>query len=299
MKIIPASLLSHYQSGNTSVAFALLLQRADGSLFGFTSASQPLILDISPWGSASWGLAGETEFTFSSSQGLDASTIVSTAGFSVDNLVLTTLDDGTLFDRKEILAGRWRGTRFRLFRYRWDVVTTIADDVETLVRGTLGEFDLGETQIGVELRGLKQGLQQSIGIVSQPTCRARFASQGPGQCNIDPAPYTFNLTVTGVTDDKTFTASAATQDPDFFGYGVVTWLTGFNAGVSMQVGSFGSGVFTLSLPSVFDIQVGDTFTALAGCRGRRDEDCFTKFNNVVNMQAEPDRPTQDRVLSGI
>ncbi|MEF3395733.1 DUF2163 domain-containing protein, partial [Campylobacter jejuni] len=76
--------------------------------------------------------------------GLDVSSIVTTAGFAVDNLELTTLDDGTLFDRDDVMAGRWRNAAFRVFRYRWDVATTIANDVETMMRGTFGEITLGE-----------------------------------------------------------------------------------------------------------------------------------------------------------
>lgn len=298
-KVIPAALQAHYDTGNTCLAVALLIQRADGELFGFTSASRPLVLDITPWDALPWVLTGETAFEFDARQGLDLMTLESTAGFEVDNSEIRTLNDGTLFTREDILAGRWRGARFRIFVYRWDVATpTIASDVETLKVGTLGEGKPGHTTITVELRCLKQLLQQAVGIVTQPTCRARFGSQGPGQCNKDPASSTFEFTVTAVTDKRIFTASAATQPADTFGYGVLTWLTGLNHDLSMQVSTFEAGVFTLVAPMVFNVQVGDTFRVVAGCRGRFEEDCRNKHGNAHNFQGEKDSPTADRALSG-
>jgi len=295
---IPAALQAHYDTGHTCMGVALLIQRKDGQIYGMSSTGKPLVLDITPWDLAPWSLAGETAFAFDATPGLNFSDIESSAGFEVDNAEITTLNDGGLFTEADILAGRWFGARFRLFLYRWDVETpTIANDVETLKVGTLGQPQCDRTKVTVEMRCLKQLLQQPIGIVSQPTCRVRFGSQGEAQCNKDPAPFTFSLTVTGVTSNRVFTASAATQDPDFFGYGFLRWLTGANAGLEVQVSEFEAGVFTLTAPMIFDVEIGDTFEAVAGCRGRR-ADCRDKFDNIHNMQAEPDRPTTDRVFSG-
>jgi uncharacterized phage protein (TIGR02218 family) len=293
VKAIPAALQAHYDSGATSMAYAILIQRDDGELFGFTGNDRPLVLDLSPWDSASWDLAAETAFEFDAAQGLDVSSIVTTSGFNVDNLDLTTLDDGTLFDRDDVQAGRWRNAKFRIFRYRWDVATTIEDDVETMIVGTFGEITLGENTLQIELRGIAQRLQQPVGIVSQQTCRARYGEQGLGRCNKDVTGETFTLTVTAVTDKQIFTASGAGQASDYFGEGIVTWLTGNNAGVAQKVRTFSGGVFTLVLPMVLPIQVGDTFTALRGCR-KRLSDCVARAN-AVNFQGEPHRPTLDDV----
>lgn len=299
MKPIPADLQAHYDTGNTCVAVALLIRRADREVFAFTSHDQPFSLNVEQW------LDGETTVAFDAAQGLDVSTVVTTAGLQVDNMEFTTLDDGSLFTRDDIQAGVWRDAELRLFRYRWDVaVPTIDDDVETLIRGWTGEVTLGETTISFELRGLTQRLQQPIGIVSTKTCRVRLGSVGLGMCNKDLTAFTHALTVTGVTDKRTFTASGATQDDDYFGEGVVVWETGNNAGIEVKVREFAAGAFTLVLPVVLDIQVGDTFTAVAGCRKRHSmqinedgvtwtllvSDCKTKFDNILNFQGEPHRP---------
>ncbi|WP_039052284.1 baseplate hub protein, partial [Comamonas thiooxydans] len=134
MKQIPAALQAHYDSGSTSVAHAIVIERMDGELFGFTSHDLPFVLDVTPWGD------GSAALVFDAKQGLTASNLVSTSGFAVDNLELTTLDDGSLFQRDEVVAGVWRNASFRIFRYRWDVAApTIANDVEVLTRGWFGE----------------------------------------------------------------------------------------------------------------------------------------------------------------
>lgn len=293
MKTIPSALQSHYDSGYTNIAYGLALKRVDGFEYCFTSCDKSTNLDLTPWDFAS------SSITVDSVQGLDFSSIVTTSGFQVDNMEINTLDDGSFFDRDEILAGKWRDAEFWIFRYRWDVdPVTIENDVEVLQRGWVGECTLNQNTIKVELRGLTQKLQQAVGIVSTKTCRARLGSTtGINKCKVDLTSWTHTpMTVTAVSDDKrVFTCSAATQDADYFGAGIVTWLTGDNEGVSAFVTSFESGVFTLQLGMVLPIKTGDTFTAIAGCR-KRLEDCRDKFDNVINFQGEPHRPTPDSLL---
>lgn len=311
MKSIPAALQAHYDSGSLCVASALLIRRQDGKVFAFTSHDLPLVMDVSPWG------VDEAEQVFDCAQGLDVSGIVSTAGFNVDNLEITTLDDGSLFVREEVLAGMWQNAEFWLFRYRWDVLLpTIANDVEVLMRGWLGEITLGTSTLTVELRGLKQKLQQSVGMVSQKTCRSRLGAVGLGQCNRDLSDHTHAVVVTAVTDKRSFViAQLPVQPPgdplpplvqppafadDYLGEGMITWASGANKGLSQKVRTHtAAGVVTLVLPMVLPIAVGDQLTVVAGCRKRLMEDCKAKFGNVLNFQAEPHRPSPDELTKPV
>ncbi len=294
MKTIPAALQAHYDSGSLCMASALLIRRQDGKVFAFTSHDLPLVMDVSPWG------VDEAEQVFDCAQGLNVSGIVSTAGFNVDNLEITTLDDGSLFVREEVLAGMWQNAEFWLFRYRWDVLLpTIANDVEVLMRGWLGEITLGTSTLTVELRGLKQKLQQSVGMVSQKTCRSRLGAVGLGQCNKDLTAFTNSAAITAVTDKRTFSIDAVLPD-DYLGEGMVTWTSGANKGLSQKVRTHtAAGVVTLVLPMVLPIAVGDQLTVVAGCRKRLMEDCKAKFGNVLNFQGEPHRPSPDELTKPV
>lgn len=299
--VIPAALQAHYDTGQTCMAAAILIQRLDGEVFGFNMNSQRLVLDVTPWSSAPWDLSGMSAFEFDSAHGMEALSIQSTATLDVDDAALVVLNKGEVFKEPDILAGRWYGARYRLFLYRWDVTSpTIANDVETLKVGTFGEIHISPVTLNIELHCLKRRLQQPMGEVSQRTCRARFGSQGPGRCNIDIENYTFSLAVTSVQDALTFTCSAAVQAAGEFDQGTVTFTSGPNKGLTFSVESYESGgVFTLSGPAVLPVEVGNVINAVIGCRKRRDEDCHLRFANVVNFQGEPDRPTRDRIISGV
>lgn len=80
--------------------------------------------------------------------------------------------------------------------------------------------------------------------------------------------------------------------------GTIRWLTGQNAGVSMEMKIYDSATSTatLWLGMSFPIQAGDTFMYYPNCDKRRDT-CFYRYNNILNFRGEPDMPGWDTVLS--
>jgi len=72
---------------------------------------------------------------------------------------------------------------------------------------------------------------------------------------------------------------------------------GANAGYTRKVKSFASGVFTLQLGFPFPMAIADSITVTAGCQKRLDEDCKTKFDNVLNFYGEPHLPGADKLLA--
>jgi hypothetical protein len=102
-----------------------------------------------------------------------------------------------------------------------------------------------------------------------------------------------NLTGTYTTDSGSVTPLGA--DTGYFDFGVVTWLTGNNAGLRMEVRSYVPGQFTLQEPMPYAIQAGDTYSAHAGC-DKSEATCFSRFSNVINMRAEPYLPGNDKIM---
>ena len=274
MKTLPALLDAHYSAGTTTLADLLKITRTDGEIFAFTSAADDVTISAQ---------------LYTSAQGLNISSIEVSAGFAVDNLELTTLDDGTVFTKLEVLAGVWRNADFIISRYNWQTPT---DGVEVRMAGTIGEVHLHRGYITAELRGLQQYLQQPIGSVSSKTCRARL---GDALCTKSLTSFTHTGTVTSAASKQVFTASAMAQAADYFAEGILTWTNGVNNGLAVKVKTFASGVFTLMLPMLQTISVGNTFSVVAGCRKRMAEDCATKFDNVLNFQGEPHLPGIDEM----
>ena len=104
------------------------------------------------------------------------------------------------------------------------------------------------------------------------------------------------LTVTGVTDNGIFTSTTGTSVflEDHFTHGRVTWLTGNNVGLRQEITDHTvAGVFTLFEDMFFDVQVGDTFTAFAGCDKHHITGCVDKFDNAWNYGGFPYIPGND------
>jgi hypothetical protein len=110
-----------------------------------------------------------------------------------------------------------------------------------------------------------------------------------------------SFTIYGVdTTDFTIYASAGTATPQgdvgYFDYGVITMTSGASVGLSMEVKSYSPGVITLQLPLPFGCGAGNTYTLLAGCGKRFDEDCVARYDNAINFRGEPHVPGMDRLI---
>jgi uncharacterized phage protein (TIGR02218 family) len=270
MKTVPAHIEAQRQAGSATLAHGLRITRKDGMVYGFTSAVEGAFID---------------GVYYDAAQGLDVSEIVWTSGLGVDNLELTTLDDGSLFSRTEVFGGIWQNAAFLIFEYDY---TQPSAGIDPLTAGVIGNITLSDGKITVELRGLQQYLQQPVGIVSSKTCRARLGDQA---CRVDLTGYTFQSEVSAVTSRAVFQSSdLASQESteDYFGEGLLTFTSGSCQGITQKVREYTSaGGITLSIAMPANIQIGDTFEIVAGCRKRR-EDCRDKFSNVLNFQGEPD-----------
>ncbi len=215
---------------------------------------------------------------------------------------MTTLDDGTLFIREEVISGVWQNSTFLIVRYNWMAPTNGA---EALMAGTIGTVKMLRGTIVCELRGLQQFLQQSVGSVTSKTCRARFADfptpNGNNRCRLDPEDWTETLKVTASSSRRSFdstTVSFPGRPADWYADGILTWTTGQNAGMQSKVKAFGADeVFTLWSDTPYPIQVDDQFLCIAGCRKRLVEDCASRFDNVLNFSGEPHLPGIDAVTA--
>jgi hypothetical protein len=82
----------------------------------------------------------------------------------------------------------------------------------------------------------------------------------------------------------------------YFDYGKITFDTGANAGLSMEVKSYVPGQITLFLPMPYEVEVGDQYTIVAGCGKQLKTDCQAKFNNVVNFRGFLYLPGVDKLV---
>lgn len=267
---VPSGLAAHYALESTTLAVGILITRTDGSVYGLTSADRTDTIN------------GVVHIP-----GLQVKNVDISAGLAVANLQLTLLDDTSLITRADALSGKWRNATFQMFEYNW---ASISSGVNPLLAGTLGELTLGNGQITVELRGLQQALQQTVGNVSSKTCRARL---GDSLCTKPLGPLTVTGTLTAITNNQVLVDSGRGEASDWFAEGVLTFTSGPCSGLSQKVKTYASGTFTLSLPMIIQPAIGNTYSVIAGCRKRMPEDCIIKFANVLNFQGEYHLPGTD------
>tara|TARA_R110002126_G_scaffold76907_9_gene191953 strand:- start:9607 stop:10920 length:1314 start_codon:yes stop_codon:yes gene_type:complete len=268
----------------TRLATCWKITRADGAVEGYTSFDAPLEID---------GVTYEPANGFTTSQ-LSADVEMSVA----DVEVLGAMDaDGISADA--LLAGVYDHAEVEMFVVDWGDLTIPKTIVRRGWTGTITQAGQGFT---VELRGLGQRIQQPVIDSYSAECRVHLFSP---KCGVNRAAFAVNATVTALndgslgatSDNRIFYAAALVQDDGWFDYGELWWTTGASAGLKTEVRAFTSdGRVELWEPMGLDIEIGDQFTIHAGCDKRR-ETCSAKFNNIVNLRAEPDLPGQDAVTA--
>jgi uncharacterized phage protein (TIGR02218 family) len=282
VKVIPIALQSHLDSGALTTAFGLKITRADATVFRFTSHDADVLIS--------------GDGTYLSDPGLDVASLAFNAGLAVDNTELTILADDTIITRDDIQAGRWDGATFSLIQFNW---ASPSDGVLVHMTGSLGNVQPRGKAYVAELRDIRQVLQQDYTAVLQEECRYRFcdfpAAGGISHCTLDAADFTEPVTVTSVAAQNEFTDTARIEAAGTFTEGLVTWLTGLNAGLRVKVRAFAGGVFELAQPMVYAIQIGDTADALKGCAKTRA--ACKSYSNILNYGGEPDKPALDTLMA--
>ena len=277
MKNISASLLTHLSSDATTMAICCKITRTDAAVYGFTEHDADLVI---------------SGVTYKSLLGITATNVETTTGLNVDTLDCSGMLNALGISESDIVSGRWDYAVFRVFSVNWADLTM--GDYK-MRRGVLGQISITGSFV-VEMRGVAQYLQQVVGELASPSCKADLFD---ARCKVNPAAWTFSGTVGTVTSaQRAWTDAALTQASQFFTAGKVTWLTGGNAGLKMEVKNFEATAVLLQEAMPYAVVAGDTYSIKAGCMKRYIEDCGTKFSNQNNFRGMPYVPGNDKMLAG-
>jgi uncharacterized phage protein (TIGR02218 family) len=277
MRNLTAELKSHFAGEVTTLATCWKITRRDKMILGFTDHDKNLIVDT---------------LIYDSIAGFTPTNIETGSSLAVDNLDLS----GQLFESRitatDLLAGRYDFAEVEIF-----LVNYLKPDSGKLIqkRGILGEVTLNKKLFYAEIRGLTQFLSQTMCENYLPHCRANL---GDSRCrfNLKQKDFTVEATVLEVMSLQAFIAKGLKAPRGWFTGGYVSFQSGQNEGLKMEVKEFGDSGITLSLPMPFAISTGDEFTIVAGC-DKASRTCIEKFNNIINFRGEPDLPGMDKLLS--
>ena len=281
MKSLQAALQTALDSGVTTLCRCWKVTLADGRVFGFTDHDQPLTVD---------GL------TYQPETGFLGSDLGSRLGLAVDTQEVEGALSSAVITADDLALGLWDDATVELVLVDWSDVATRT----TLRKASIGEVSRTGTAFRAELRGLTHRLNQEQGRIYQRVCDAVV---GDGRCgvNLDASANRGDGTVTAVSENRTVTASGlGDYAAGWFTGGTLLWLTGDNAGGSVEVRTHTrkSGVATLTIwqEAAAAIAVSDTFRVYAGC-DKTFATCKDKFDNVENFRGFPHMPSNDIALA--
>ena len=91
-------------------------------------------------------------------------------------------------------------------------------------------------------------------------------------------------------NNRTITDPSRGEFVNHFTGGKLTFTSGANNGIGIEVKTSAGTTLELVAPAPFTIAPGDTYTAHAGCTKRFLFDCVNRFGNGVNFQGFPHLP---------
>jgi len=282
MKVYSPAYLAHIQQPVTTLALCWRIEKTNGELVLGTTHDKDIHINDS--GNPLAGI-------YRARAGIAGSDVRSSSDMSVDNMEVRGAIAPDLFidiTVADIVSGVLDSAPVQTFQVNWQD----PEDYQDIKRqGYLGDIQRNsDRQYTVEVRGLTQVLQQTIG----RTCgdRCDVAEFGDERCKLDLGPITVTGEVTSVTSRRRFNTNldidSSTPGSPYFRLGKLTWLTGDNSNFNGQVklDNVGGVLGNLDMwDNFYEMpSVGDTFTLTPGC-DRRMETCRDVYDNLVNMRA--------------
>jgi len=276
MKTISSALQTHLNGELTTLTVLVKITRADGVIKGFTTHDADLLFD---------------DITYRADGSLTPHVLDNTSSLKENNFDVEGILDSLEISETDIKAGLYDHARIDVFIVNWNNLEQGAVQVR---RGWLGEVTYACGKYVAALRGLHDLLERRVGDAYTPECRYDL---GDSRCGVNTTALTVAGNVTGITDNATFSDYMRSETNGYFDYGKLTWTSGANQGLAMEVRKWDalSQTFSLWLPMPNAIGMNDAYTVYPGC-DKRFAACKEKFSNVINFGGFPHVPGLDKIL---
>lgn len=280
VKTLSSGLQAHLDGRATKMCYCWKVTRNDGLVQGFTDHDNALTFG---------------GVTYEASSGFTATQFAASTGLAVDNLEVEGALSSDSINEDDLAAGHYDNAKVEVYWVNWSNTA----QRHIVSRGFIGEVKRAGVMFQAELRGLSNALQQKTGRKYQRYCNAVV---GDARCGINLASsaYRGSGAVDIASSSRIFTATGLGGfSDDWFTAGVVNWLTGANAGQSMEVKlhNFINGTVSIELWQAmpFEIETGDMFTVTVGCK-QDAATCNSKFGNIANFRGFNLIPGPDMLL---
>jgi len=213
-------------------------------------------------------------------------------GIDPQNADIRGAVSGDFITEEDLRAGRYRNAKVTEFvvDWRFPFAGKFSVNVYYVEEAT---FD-GEKWTA-KLLGQKIRLRPKVGSTYTRDCRYDL---GDADCGVDLGAITVSGTVSAVVTGRRVFQTDLTESDDYFNSGQLTFTSGSNVGLSMDVKSYlnATGLVELQVNAPFQVSPGDQFDVYPGC-DRSAETCKVKFNNLLRFGGYPTIPGNDKALN--
>ncbi|MFT0890919.1 DUF2163 domain-containing protein [Pseudochelatococcus sp. G4_1912] len=276
MRALSEGFSSHLGEGVTTLCRCWKVLRRDGVVAGYTDHDRDLTF---------------ANVTFLARSGLEAAEASSELGFAVSGGDVAGVLASASISEDDLTRGKYDDASIETWLVNWSNV----EERVLLDLSSIGEIKRSEHAFTAELRGLMHRYDEERGRIYRADCTADLGDQ---RCKV--VLNTPALRADGVVEatDGRLGFSAAVLGGyanGWFTGGALTFVTGANAGTTVEVKSHGGATLQLWVPAVKEIAVGDQFVVTAGC-DKSVATCRAKFSNVVNFRGFPHMPGNDFII---
>lgn len=267
MKTGEAGINSHITGTVTTLSHQVKLVLTNGTNIGLTDHDATFTYD---------------SLQYKVNNAINRSAIEALTDLNAANFEFTSLFDSGDITDEDLRAGLYEGAEFYSFTINW---ANLANGIIKFQRGWLGEMEMRNGTWIAKFEGFSYRLKKNLLTIVQAPCHYTF---GDSKCTFDLNTVKELGTVTGVTDQRTFTASGITTTNGFFQDGEFRWTSGLNNGITHEVKNNTGSSVTLHLKAPFTIAISDTFDIFEPCDRSLDGAKGCQFhNNVINFGGKP------------
>ncbi|MDP1724829.1 MAG: DUF2163 domain-containing protein [Alphaproteobacteria bacterium] len=273
MKNISLELKKHLKSEVLTLTNCLKIERKDDQILGLTDHDEDLYID---------------GVLYKAQPGFNASAIHSQLGQLGlgDNLEIDLIESD-LIKEEDILSGAFDNAYYTYFSINYK---QLEQGKIILQSGYFGKIQLLEKHFLIELKSMSSLLNQTIGSVYTPYCRATL---GDFQCGSKLQDYSVFGCVTGLRNEPSthtyiLQDNTRTEEDGYFDGGNLTWISGPFQGLTITIKKYlkKEQELTFFLPLPGKIVISDKYKLTPGCN-KSLKICRDKFNNVINFRGEP------------
>jgi len=274
MRSIPET----FSGGAMTLARCWRLTRSDGVVMGFTDHDRDLSFD---------------GVTYLAGTGLEAADMQAELGFAISGGEASGALSSPGITEADIASGRYDGALITLYLVDWST----PENRIVLESGAIGEIRRMGKAFAAEIRSLTYRLDEERGRLFRLGCSADL---GDAHCTIalDSAAWRYDGVVAS-TDGRVAVGLLGSFTDDFFTGGRLTFTSGNNAGVSVEIRGQNAtqtgATLALWQPMGALIIPGDGVTLRAGC-DKAFSTCRDRFANTINFRGFPHMPGNDFVI---